>query len=487
MANEIIDSIRTPIDISVFKEAEPNDSLGQANSLGNLLNFRSTVEGNVRIITTPFSSTQPSIVIREPIDVFSFNVDRPSKLDFTLRTDKPEDISMRLIRDFDGDSKVGLNELLASSFQPGTDEIKFDRLDPGTYFLEVNKTPNFSSIDYNLVARAGQLADAKLTIGIDRVIPLNSNASVIVKADINGQQQVTSPLIAPTPGQNINLSASVDPGQRELNVTLRAFKLGAKGAQIPLDLDARAGKTALEFTYDTLTRQVKPKDGNGFFGSEDQIIRQTVRGDGEGTISGIRVTYDTEKQSVPAPGLIPVRILPSVPIVRGSSKANPMQGGSQSGILLALGGDDRVNGGGGDDIVDGGTGKDTLIGSTGDDILIGGSGSDRIFGNAGDDILDGGSGIDVLTGGTGSDTFVFAQNKGTDVITDFQNGQDSIGLIGLSFDDLRFIQQGSKTLIQSGTQTVVELAGVRVGQLDASDFHSIATLPMLGMNVPIAV
>ncbi|HEY9660885.1 MAG TPA: hypothetical protein V6C65_20720, partial [Allocoleopsis sp.] len=386
MANKIIEDLRTPIEISIFKETEPNDSLGQANSLGNLLNFRSTIEGNVRIITTPFSSTQPSIIIREPIDVFSFSVDRPSKFDVSLTTDKPEDISMRLIRDFDGDGKVGLNELLASSFQPGTDEIEFDRLDPGNYFLEVNKTPNFSSVDYNLVPRAGQLTDAKLTIGIDRLIPLDSKSSVIVKADINGQQ-VTSPLFSPTPGQNINLSASVDRGKRELSVTLKAFKLGVKGIQIPLDLDQRVGKTALEFTYDTLTRQVKPKDGNGFFGSEDQIIRQTVRGDGEGTTSGIRVSYDTEKQSVPAPGLIPVRTLPGVPIVRGSSKANPMQGGSQSGILLALGGDDRVNGGGGDDIIDGRTGKDTLIGSTGDDILIGGSGDDRIFSNAGDDIL----------------------------------------------------------------------------------------------------
>lgn len=486
MANEIIESLRTPIEITIFKETEPNDSLGQANSLGNLLNFRSTIEGNVRIITTPFSSTQPSTVIREPIDVFSFSVDRPAKLDVSLRTDKPEDVSMRLIRDFDNDSQVGLNELLASSFQPGADEIKFDRLDPGTYFLEVNKTPNFSSIDYDLVPRAGQLADAKLTIGIERLIPLDSKSSVIVKADINGQQ-VTSLLFSPTPGQNINLSASVDRDQRELSVTLKAFKLGVKGIQIPLDLDSRAGKTALEFTYDTLTRQVKPKDGNGFFGSEDQIIRQTVRGDGEGTISGIRVSYDTEKQSVPAPGLIPVRTLPGVPIVRGSSKANSMQGGSQSGILLALGGDDRASGGGGDDIMDGGTGKDTLIGSTGDDILIGGSGNDRIFGNAGDDILDGGSGADVLTGGTGADTFVCARNKGIDVTTDFQNGQDSIGLIGLSFADLKFVQQGSKTLIQSNNRTVAELAGVRVGQLEASDFQSIATLPILGMNVPIAV
>ncbi|MBD3886854.1 M10 family metallopeptidase C-terminal domain-containing protein [Phormidium tenue FACHB-886] len=164
-----------------------------------------------------------------------------------------------------------------------------------------------------------------------------------------------------------------------------------------------------------------------------------------------------------------------------------MQGGSQSGILLALGGADRANGSGGDDIIDGGTGKDTLIGSTGDDILIGGSGNDRLFGNTGDDILDGGSGADVLTGGAGFDTFVFARSKGTDVITDFQNGQDSIGLIGLSFADLKFVQQGSKTLIQSGNQTIAELAGVRVGQLEASDFQLIATLPMLGMNVPIAV
>ncbi|MBD1852562.1 hypothetical protein [Leptolyngbya sp. FACHB-711] len=485
MANEIIESIRTPTDIVIFKETEPNDSLGQANSLGNLLNFRSTIEGNVRIITTPFSSTQPSTIIRDPIDVFSFSVDRPSKLDVSLRTAKAEDVAMRLIRDLNGDGTVGLNELLSSSFQPGADEIKFDRLDSGTYFLEVNKREGFSSVDYSLIPRAGQVVAANLTIGIDRLIPLTSKSNVTVKADINGQQQVTSPSFSPAPGQNINLSASVDPGQRELSVTLRAFKPGAKVAQIPLDLDARAGKTALEFTYDTLTRQVKPKDGNGFFGSEDQIIRQTVRGDGEGTISGIRVSYDTVKQADPNPGLIPVERLPRVPIVRGSSKADPMRGGSQSGILLALGGDDRANGGDGDDIIDGGTGKDTLIGDTGDDILIGGNQNDRIFGNAGDDILEGGRGADQLTGSAGADTFVLARGKGTDIVTDFQNGQDFIGLVGLSFADLKFVQQGSSTIVQAGKEQLAQLSGVRATQLDPTDFRSITTLAVSGAIIPV--
>ena len=178
MANEIIEALRTPSDTAAFKETEPNDSLGQANALGDLLNFKNTVSGNVRIIPTPFSSTQPSTIIRDPIDVFSFSVDRALKLDVSLRTDKAEDVAMRLIQDFNGDSTVGLNELLASSFQPGADTIQFDSLIPGTYFLEVNKTSNLSSVNYDLIPRADQIAAAKLTIGIERLIPLDSKSGI---------------------------------------------------------------------------------------------------------------------------------------------------------------------------------------------------------------------------------------------------------------------------------------------------------------------
>jgi Ca2+-binding RTX toxin-like protein len=218
------------------------------------------------------------------------------------------------------------------------------------------------------------------------------------------------------------------------------------------------------------------------------VIRQTIRGDGEGSINGIRVNYESSTVSDQLIGGDSATTLQSnnIPVIRGSNGQDPMRGNANSGILFALGGDDRVNSRGGDDIVNGGSGKDALTGGTGNDILIGGTGSDRIFGNSGDDLLDGGKGSDLLVGGAGADTFVLARGNGSDIIQDFRNGQDFIGLGGgLTVGDLKFVQRGSSTVIQAGREQLATLQGVRPAQLDLTDFKSISTLPVLGTNVPI--
>jgi Ca2+-binding RTX toxin-like protein len=116
---------------------------------------------------------------------------------------------------------------------------------------------------------------------------------------------------------------------------------------------------------------------------------------------------------------------------------------------------DTLSGGAGNDTIYGYGGNDTLyaasIGSnaTGNDVLYGGTGNDTLIGSAGDDILDGGTDKDSLTGGTGSDTFVLRAGDGgstvalADVITDFQDGVDVLGLSdSLQFGSL-IISQGN--------------------------------------------
>jgi Ca2+-binding RTX toxin-like protein len=99
----------------------------------------------------------------------------------------------------------------------------------------------------------------------------------------------------------------------------------------------------------------------------------------------------------------------------------------------------------------------------GGDTLYGGEGDDSLYGGAGDDTLDGGIGRDVLTGEgpatsngstgqallggpAGSDTFVTRAGDGStvlaqaDVITDFEDGTDQIGLDGINFNDLTIAQ-----------------------------------------------
>ncbi|MCB1502084.1 MAG: autotransporter-associated beta strand repeat-containing protein, partial [Bauldia sp.] len=112
-----------------------------------------------------------------------------------------------------------------------------------------------------------------------------------------------------------------------------------------------------------------------------------------------------------------------------------------AGQALVTDGDDRVKGMGskdklsglaGDDTLRGNKGNDTLKGGDGDDHLKGGKGNDVLKGEAGADTLDGGSGKDELTGGADDDTFVFANPKQPDTVTDWTEG-DVIALVKSAF------------------------------------------------------
>ena len=141
-------------------------------------------------------------------------------------------------------------------------------------------------------------------------------------------------------------------------------------------------------------------------------------------------------------------------------------------------GDDSLTGDSSDNIIEGGNGSDTLVGGAGNDSLYGyyqansfgmsgeagntlrgGLGNDLLVGGTGDDLLDGGDGSDTLTGGSGSDTFVFMEDdSGVDIITDFSDGADVIGLVsGLSFDDLVIIQGDDS--VASSNHTMIKYSG----------------------------
>jgi Ca2+-binding RTX toxin-like protein len=65
--------------------------------------------------------------------------------------------------------------------------------------------------------------------------------------------------------------------------------------------------------------------------------------------------------------------------------------------------------------------KDSLDGGAGNDVLKGGVGEDTLNGGTDNDTLEGGLDNDTLTGGIGNDIFIFKNNAGQDVITDFEN------------------------------------------------------------------
>ena len=124
--------------------------------------------------------------------------------------------------------------------------------------------------------------------------------------------------------------------------------------------------------------------------------------------------------------------------------------------------DDTLEGGAGDDLLKGGRGDDTLQGGAGDDVLKGGSGDDTLAGGAGDD---------VLTGQKGADTFVQDFSKpGSDTITDFNPGQDTINFTGLNdLANISVEEADGGTLINAGPGNNLFVEGVTADQFSADN------------------
>jgi hypothetical protein len=142
--------------------------------------------------------------------------------------------------------------------------------------------------------------------------------------------------------------------------------------------------------------------------------------DPDESLRRISITVQDERGaagcSVPVVTTLAVEADPELHTVFGSSRSERLSGSGAADQILAGAGNDRVAGRGGDD---------RLFGEGGNDTLLGGDG---------DDLLSGGAGYDVLTGGRGADTFLFTDDSGTDVITDFDLFEDNIVLEGVTLN-----------------------------------------------------
>ena len=92
-----------------------------------------------------------------------------------------------------------------------------------------------------------------------------------------------------------------------------------------------------------------------------------------------------------------------------------------------------------------------------------------INGGAGNDTLYGGAGSDKLTGGAGSDTFVYANGGGTDTITDYTAGQDTLQISGGSIGKTALANSNKDLLftVGSGTVTLTDAATKAVSLKDS--------------------
>ena len=161
-------------------------------------------------------------------------------------------------------------------------------------------------------------------------------------------------------------------------------------------------------------------------------------------------------------------------VINGNQGFDQIFGGGGNDTLFGGQDGDVIDGGVGDDILFGNLGADTITGGDGNDNLFGGKDNDNLSGGLGNDILSGDFGIDTLTGGGGSDIFVLGiGGGGADIITDFQDGVDLMQLpAGLTFSNILVQASGNQTAIVLATtgEELVRLNGIQPSVITSADF-----------------
>ena len=190
--------------------------------------------------------------------------------------------------------------------------------------------------------------------------------------------------------------------------------------------------------------------------------------------------------------------------VRTAFGADSITGDNSANILEGWGGADTLTGGSGNDELYGYVKQNPQGVTDGIDKLYGGAGDDILKGGADDDLLDGGAGRDILSGEggdngfegasysnggiNGSDTFVTRAGDGgsseatADVITDFEDGTDLIGLDGLTFGDLTILQgsgdYANDTIVKYGTEFLFVIQNIAASNMTYLDMTSTSTDPL---------
>ncbi|PSB10085.1 calcium-binding protein [Pleurocapsa sp. CCALA 161] len=174
----------------------------------------------------------------------------------------------------------------------------------------------------------------------------------------------------------------------------------------------------------------------------------------------------------------------------GNDDSDALYGGLGNDFLYGGDDEDLLYGGEGNDSITGGEDDDILYGDSGNDTLTGGEGEDRILGNAGDDTLTGGEDGDFLYGGEGADLFYlqediqntdFVINSGLfdlrnfqniDYISDFNLGEDKIGISdNISYGDLTITGDRNSLISYEDNQLAIVL-GVAPSELGSDNFQA---------------
>ena len=170
--------------------------------------------------------------------------------------------------------------------------------------------------------------------------------------------------------------------------------------------------------------------------------------------------------------------------ISGNGGNDRIDGGLGDDNLDGGNNDDFLQGGKGNDDMTGGEGKDFLLGEEGEDVIKGGPGEDVLMGGDDDDILYGGAGSDRMGGFAGNDVFVLTFGDTGNIIYDYIDGTDQLGIELSTFanntvadvfnNELTVTQNGSNTEIysNSGSDLLASLYNVTATDITVDDFIS---------------
>ncbi len=130
-------------------------------------------------------------------------------------------------------------------------------------------------------------------------------------------------------------------------------------------------------------------------------------------------------------------------------------------------------------------GGGTIKGESGNDTITGSSKADYLYGDEGNDNLYGGIGDDILTGGEGADLFTYSAGDGNDTITDYEEGNDTVKVIGdvVSNTDFSINGKGVIFAVGQGSITLENAAGKSISLEDSRGNYMVSdTAIILGKD-----
>ena len=367
--------------------------------------------------------------------------------------------------------------------------VRFDRLDPAPFFLDIGTTENLvlnaNGGDDTITAGNGLASLIKLTIdggaGNDKITGGDGNDTLLGGDGndliIGGRGNDTAQLGAGDDTFVWNPGDGSDVVEGQDGTDTLVFN----GANINEKIDISANGSRVRLTRDigTVTMDLNGIEHiqlNALGGADGVVVNdlsgtgvtqvaidlESPPGSGAGDLAADSVTVNATKGD----DVIEVQGQGGSLTIAGLSELVTISASEATDALV-------VAGGAGNDTLsaatlqadntmltlDGGAGNDTIIGSQGADMLIGGDGNDTVTG---------GRGNDVALLGNGNDTFIWNPGDGSDVV-EGQAGTDTMVFNGANINERMDISaNGARARLTRDVGNItMDLNGVEQIQLNA--------------------